>query len=55
VVVVGVTLGAIARDPSRVLGRIETAYVTARSLNRRADVAATPRIVPVTQALGSHR
>jgi hypothetical protein len=46
---------AIARDPSRVLGRIETAHVTARSLNCRADGAATPRIVPVTQALGSHR
>ena len=55
VVVVGVTPGAIAREPSRVLGRIETTYVTARSLNRRAGVAATPRIEPVTQALGSHR
>ena len=55
VVVVGVTPAAITRDPRRLVARIETAYVTARRLGRRADVAASQRMVPVAQAVGSHR
>lgn len=53
VVVVGVTPGAIARDAHRVLQRIEEAYLTARAVGRRAEVTATPRIVPAAQLLGS--
>jgi len=53
VVVVGVAPEALARDPARVLQRIETAYVTARRSGRRADVVATPRIVSAGRALPS--
>jgi len=53
VVVVGVAPEALARDPARVLQRIETAYVTARRSGRRADVVATPRIVSAGRALRS--
>jgi hypothetical protein len=51
VVVVGVTPDAIARDPTRVRRRIETAYVTAKGSGLRAEVVATPRIVSVGRAL----
>jgi hypothetical protein len=53
VVVVGVTPDAIARDPTRVRRRIETAYVTAKGSGLRAEVVATPRIVSVGRALVS--
>lgn len=44
VVVVGVTPGAIARDPRRTLARIEKAYASARAAGARAPVVATPRV-----------
>ena len=53
VVVVGVTPGAIARDPDRVLRRIETAYLTALRSGRRAQVTATPRVVSIGRLLGA--
>ena len=53
VVVVGVTPGALARDPIRVRRRIEDAYLTARGSGHRAEVVATPRIVPMGQVLVS--
>ena len=52
-VVVGVTPGAIARDPARVLGRIERAYATALRSGRRADVVATPRVVSIGRLLSA--
>src|SRR6476646_4422297 len=55
VVVFGVTPGAITRDPSGVLRRIEQAYSTLRQSGRRADVVATPRFAPIGQVLGSGR
>jgi hypothetical protein len=53
VVVIGVTPGAISRDPERVLRRIETAYATAARSGHRADVVATPRIVPIGHVIGA--
>ena len=53
VVVVGVTPGAIARDPARVLDRIERAYATALRSGRRADVVATPRVVSIGRLLSA--
>jgi hypothetical protein len=55
VVVIGVTPAAIARDPARVLDRIERAYVTAVRSGQRADVLATPRLAPIGQLLGASR
>ena len=52
VVVVGVTPGAIVRDPERVLRRIEAAYSLARASGQRANVVATPRIVPTRHLMG---
>ena len=51
VVVVGVTPGAIARDPARVLRRVEDAYATALRSGQRAAVVATPRIVSLGQVI----
>ena len=53
VVVVGVTPGAIARDPARVVERIERAYATALRSGRRVDVVATPRVVPIGRLLAA--
>jgi hypothetical protein len=53
IVVVGVTPGALARDPTRVLRRIEDLYVAAKRSGYRAEVVATPRIVSMGQALVS--
>ncbi len=44
VVVVGVTPGALARDPRRQLRRIEAAYAAARASGHRAAVVSTPRL-----------
>jgi hypothetical protein len=41
--VVGVTPRAIARDPARVMHRIESAHASARAAGGRAAVVATPR------------
>lgn len=51
VVVLGITPSAIARDPSRVLERIERVYATATRSGQRADVVATPRLARVGQIL----
>jgi hypothetical protein len=51
VVVIGVTPAAIARDPARVLDRIERAYLTALRSGSRAPVVATPRVVAVGRLL----
>jgi hypothetical protein len=51
VVVVGVTPGAIARDPAGVRRRIEDVYEKAAGSGHRADVVATPRIVAMGKAL----
>jgi hypothetical protein len=53
IVVVGVTPGALARDPMRVRRRIEDVYAAARRSGHRAEVVATPRIVSIRRALGS--
>ena len=52
VVVLGVTPGAITRDPARVLRRIEAAYAIALGSGQRADVVATPRIVSIGRVMG---
>lgn len=49
VVVVGVTPSALARDPGRVLRRIERAYQSARSAGSR------PQVVAVERGLGLRR
>ncbi len=53
VVVIGVTPGAIARDPARVIERIERAYASAVRSGRRADVVATPRVVSIGRLLSA--
>jgi hypothetical protein len=53
VVVIGVTPGAIARDPARVIERVERAYATALRSGHRADVVATPRVVSIGQLLSA--
>ena len=55
VVVLGVTPRSIAREPARMLARIERAYLTARTSGDRANVTATPRAglwVPQSAASG---
>ena len=52
VVVIGVTPGAITRDPDSVLRRVEAAYAMALRSGQRADVVAAPRFLPIRHVIG---